>query len=72
MADCECLGGCIFFNDRMANMPALADVMKKKYCKGDFANCARFMVFKKFGKTAVPLDLFPNQADRAKALMATL
>jgi hypothetical protein len=70
VADCECVGGCIFFNDKMANMPAVAEVMKKRFCKADFSQCARFMVFKKLGKPAVPPDLFPNQADRARELLA--
>ena len=71
MADCECLGGCVFFNDKMANMPQIAESMKKRYCKIDNSQCARFMVFKKLGKPKVPKDLFPNQIERAKSIMAT-
>ncbi|GAB1482046.1 hypothetical protein MASR2M78_08610 [Treponema sp.] len=59
MADCECLPRCIFFNDKMANKPATSQVMKKKYCLGDSANCARHMVFKAVGGPNVPADLFP-------------
>jgi hypothetical protein len=69
MADCQYLGGCIFFNDKMANKPALADMMKSKYCKGDFSNCARLMVLEKLGRASVPQDLFPNQTERAKKIM---
>ena len=64
MADCECLPGCPFFNDRMTGMPTMAEVMKKKYCRGNFEACARFTVRKKLGKDKVPSDLFPNQMDR--------
>jgi hypothetical protein len=70
MADCECLAGCPFFNDKMASMPALAGMLKSRYCKGNSADCARHMVFKARGKPKVPPDLFPNQVDRAKAVIA--
>lgn len=69
MANCECLGTCPFFNDQMENMPGLSNMYKRSYCKGEFANCARYMVFKSLGKAAVPGDLFPNQQDRAREVI---
>ena len=69
MSDCECLSGCIFFNDKMAGMPSMANIMKKKYCQGEPAGCARYQVFKAKGKGNVPGDLFPNQLDRVKKLI---
>lgn len=69
MANCECLDGCPFFNDKMDNMPGLSNMYKRSYCKGDYASCARFMVFKSLGKAKVPEDMFPNQQDRAKELL---
>ena len=70
MADCEVLGGCPFFNDKMANMPGTASAFKRKYCQGDNRSCARYMVLKALGKPKVPADLFPNQGDRAKKIIA--
>jgi hypothetical protein len=70
MADCECLGGCIFFNDRMDNMPAVAAVYKTQYCRGSSAGCARYRVFKALGRGAVPPTLFPNRLDLAEKLIA--
>ncbi len=70
MADCKLLSGCIFFNDKMASRPGTAEIFKKKYCKGDNSDCARFMVFEALGRPKVPADLFPNQADRAKQVIA--
>lgn len=70
MADCECLSKCPFFNDKMKNMPAMAATYKRNYCQGEFAKCARYMVFKALGRDKVPADLFPNQGDRAKAILA--
>jgi hypothetical protein len=61
MADCECLAKCPFFNDKMANMPSMADIMKHRYCHDDWDTCARYRVFKALGREHVPSDLFPNQ-----------
>ncbi len=69
MAECECLPKCPFFNDRMQKMPALSEIMKNKYCLGDNTNCARYMVFKAKGSSAVPEDLFPSQAERARTFL---
>lgn len=70
MADCELLAKCIFFNDKMANMPAMAEMLKKKYCRGDNSTCARYVVCKALGREKVPGDLTPSQLDRAKKLTA--
>jgi len=70
MADCPSIPGCPFFNDKMANKPAMAEMYKKKYCKNDFENCARWVVCQKKGKTQVPADLFPNQMERALEITA--
>lgn len=66
MADCECLGICPFYNDRMANMPSMAKLTKKRFCKGNNKDCARFIVNKALGPQKVPSDLYP--ADREKAI----
>ncbi len=65
MADCKMLQTCPFFNDRMQNMPAVADIYKRNYCRGDFLKCARFVVLEALGKEKVPPTLFPNQIDLA-------
>lgn len=70
MPDCEMLSKCIFFNDKMQNMPVMATVMKKKYCQGDFSKCARYLVCKALGREKVPSDLTPSQEDRAHKLLA--
>lgn len=70
MARCELTETCIFFNDQMASMPSTAAVYKKIFCEQDFANCGRYMIFKAIGRENVPKDLFPNQGDRAQAIIA--
>ena len=71
MAECECLGGCIFFNDKMKNMPAMAEQYKKKFCTGDNEKCARYFVFKAMGRENVPPTLFPNQMEEAQHIVLT-
>jgi hypothetical protein len=58
---CECIQSCRFFNDRMVNMPATAEIYKEKYCKTENSDCARYRVFKSLGREKVPKDLMPNQ-----------
>jgi hypothetical protein len=70
MADCKILSGCIFFNDKMANMPGTAAGFKRKFCQGDNSKCARYIVLSALGKERVPTDLFPNQEDRARKIVA--
>jgi hypothetical protein len=68
MADCEMLSKCLFFNQR-ANMPAMAEMMKKKYCRGDNTKCARYLVCTRLGREKVPADLTPAQIERAEAML---
>lgn len=69
MADCPSLPKCPFFNDKMSGSPAMANIMKNRYCKGDNSGCARWQVFRKTGPGTVPADLFPNQVERVAALV---
>lgn len=71
MADCECLPTCMFFNDQMKQMPITAAKYKRTYCKDDNRKCARYIVFKALGKESVPLDLFPNNIDRAIQIVSS-
>ncbi|HRE28666.1 MAG TPA: hypothetical protein PK954_18625 [Anaerolineales bacterium] len=70
MNPCECVPRCIFFNDKMKDKPATADMMKRRYCQGDFEACARHRVFKALGPSQVPGDMFPSHAERADQILA--
>ena len=50
-------------------MPSAANSLKKRFCRGDNANCARHMVLAALGRERVPPDLSPNQQDRARAII---
>lgn len=67
MADCENLQACIFFNNRMSDMPLVSEILKAEHCLGDWGPCARYRV-KKAGRP-VPDDLFPDDSARASSLL---
>jgi hypothetical protein len=69
--DCEKLPTCIFFNDQMEQMPAVAELLKKQFCHGTFSECARFQVASRLGGAGVPKDLFPQDLKRATRLLAS-
>ena len=69
MANCELLEKCIFFNDQMEDMPAVASLMKSRYCNDNYEDCARMMVVKAIGRENVPNDMFPNQVDYAQRII---
>lgn len=71
MAECECIAKCPFFHDKMAEMPSMAAMLKKRYCLDKHTTCARWMVRAAIGAPGVPPDLFPNQHDRAEKLIST-
>jgi len=69
MVDCKRIPTCVFFHDKMARMPAMADRLKETFCRGDFMVCARYQVLQALGADAVPGDLFPNMQAVADALI---
>jgi hypothetical protein len=70
MAECERVPGCIFFHDRMTDLPFAAEVLKQKFCLGSNIDCARHMIFDALGKEYVPTDLYPNDVSRAERILA--
>ncbi len=70
MPECEYMSTCTFFNDRMPKMPASAELFKQKYCRADKASCARFMILSALGRHRVPKDMYPNEIERAKRILA--
>ena len=69
MAKCELIEKCIFFNDQMANMPGTAELYKTTFCKDNFDECARHLVYKALGRDKVPKDLFPNQREKVAGII---
>lgn len=70
MSDCVCLPKCPFFFDKMSSMPTMAEMYKQSFCQGDNSTCARFLVFSRLGSGSVPIDLYPNDMERAEQFVA--
>lgn len=71
MANCEMLPECLFFSDKLANMPTIADNLKNIFCLGDNTLCARYLIAKHLGKDKIPFDLFPHNTDRVEIILAS-
>ena len=50
-------------------MPITAQYLKKTYCTGDPLQCARYVICKALGKDKVPLELFPEELDKARRII---
>lgn len=72
MVVCELCDTCIFFNDKMPDMPDVAGYLKQKYCRKDFDKCARYRIYKEFGRENVPANLFPNEEDLVSSIALEL
>lgn len=66
---CEKIEKCPFFNEKLANMPSLTSVLKQRYCLENKEACARYMLVT--ADIEVPPTVFPQDVDRAKAIIAT-
>jgi len=69
MNECPLTEGCIFFNDKMKQMPSMSSIYKQRYCNGDMTQCARYRVFKEIGRENVPADLYPNDTARVPLII---
>lgn len=69
MSDCEFRKGCLFFRNKMDNLPGTAGLFRRQYCQGRCSGCARFMVQRELGEQAVPRDLLPYHHDRAMTII---
>ncbi len=67
MPECEKLERCPFFHDKLAGMPAVADLMKQQFCLTDKSDCARYLLSS--AGYPVPCDLFPNDKERALSVL---
>ena len=69
MSACRLLEQCIFFKDKMVDMPSTAKIIKERYCwGGGSSTCARYLVSERLGSDKVPQDLLPSQMDRMEEI----
>ena len=69
MSACSLLEQCIFFKDKMVDMPSTARSIKERYCMGSGNSaCARYLVSERLGSHRVPQDLLPSEMDRMEEI----
>jgi len=71
LGPCRFTPYCPFFNDKLADMPAMAASMKMRFCEGEYENCARYMVLIEHGPKYVPDTLFPANLEQAEQILET-
>ena len=70
---CPCFDGCPFVNERKKTaIKFYDDHVMNFYCKNNYTLCARYSVFIKFGRPAVPSNLLPEQKERAQQIIESL
>jgi len=69
MERCNEIETCRFFEATMKEMPTVAEMMTQRYCHGDFNSCARKIVFHALGEGHVPVNLAPNDDQRAREII---
>lgn len=70
MRVCEQIEECPFYNELMIEQPVMTGLYKVYYCLcEDHVKCARYMVRQALGDDRVPGNLYPNQKDKAQALI---
>ena len=79
MGKCSKSETCSFIDDRMSNMPSIAELFKKRLCEEDNSQCARYHLhnyLEKHNYTAskewevriaeLSANLYPNEIDRVR------
>ena len=69
MALCEKHGDCPFYQNKMMCSSDVFDKNKELYCKNTFEICARYKVSVQLGDHYIPIDMFPDETDRAESLI---
>ena len=67
---CTLIDDCPFYKERMARMPRSTEIMKEMFCKNEYAKCARYLVYRECGREHIPIDLFPNEFEKGRKIVA--
>lgn len=62
---CDLTEVCQFFTDNMKDLPKSAELIRNKFCYGDYQSCSRFRIYQKYGEN-VPPYLNPDDTEDVK------
>ncbi len=60
MGGCDLRASCFFYNELLKDMPHTTEHLRDRYCNGDYAHCARFVISRRYGMDNVPTYIYPN------------
>ncbi|HPY77177.1 MAG TPA: hypothetical protein PLQ45_04980 [Anaerohalosphaeraceae bacterium] len=69
MKICQYSNQCSFLLVHDNDMPKLTTLLRKKYCRGQFEQCARYQVFISLGSQRVPAYMLPSQTEWAEQII---
>lgn len=69
---CELLDCCQFFKETMQGMPKTAEYIKNRLCFGNYEACNRYRIYEEFGKSSIPSDLDPDDAEQVRKILKCL
>ncbi|MBN2848817.1 MAG: hypothetical protein JXP72_10300 [Coriobacteriia bacterium] len=69
---CRHLGTCALASDHAGFSPEFIRIMRTTWCRGSYAECARYRAALIVGPQAVPGNLFPAERERVADLYAGL
>ena len=70
MNSCDLKDTCRFFREETcAKMPKLVKTLKERYCLGNCAECARYILAKTIGSEYVPEFMLPTQTEWAEQIL---
>ncbi len=72
MAECGMRSSCIFFNTVPQGAPGPAEQLRDAYCTGNYAACARLLVYRSRGRYKVPDYLAPDDIQEACKILDDL
>jgi hypothetical protein len=67
MAECGKMATCTFIQTQLSAMPAVVEMLKRRYCLGECTECVRYQLEQK--GIVVPIDVFPDDEDAARRLL---
>ncbi len=70
MGNCDCLSYCPYFDQELEESSLSSKQYLRRYCLGEFDQCARHTVTRILGQEIVPPSLKPDMQQEAGKLIA--
>ncbi len=68
---CKHIGHCELARDETGYSPEFARIIRTRWCRASYTDCARYHVARALGREAVPVDFFPSEMERVASFIAS-